>query len=382
MYSVRHHVKGHIFFEEGSPGPLAYVIKSGQVEITKKQGNKEITIAMLGPAEIFGEMALLGAKERTATAIALANTEVISISQTRLLSFFRQSDPILKHVITSLINRLEMATTLITQDKMDDIYASVCQIIVLVANQESTPTDENGKRLLPYTSVIEQLRGILSIDAADCHLILEKLEAINLIEIVQIPLAKDKSIRLIDEENFVQRAERVSKELEGAWSDHASQRSIYLDLYDLCEQTGIEREKIYKKIGTGEVPKEFVFFKKEDILKWVQEVGQAFFDKKKRITADDLDSIESISYVKNSVLQVALRKLDFYQICQLLKTVDESIQEKILANLSGKFKRIVHQELKLIEEVDAAEVEDTIEDLLDEIRKLMEPEKTQTDVDE
>jgi CRP-like cAMP-binding protein len=292
---LRHHVKGHIFFEEGSPGPLAYVIKSGQVEITKKQGNKEITIAMLGPAEIFGEMALLGAKERTATAIALANTEVISISQTRLLSFFRQSDPILKHVITSLINRLEMATTLITQDKMDDIYASVCQIIVLVANQESTPTDENGKRLLPYTSVIEQLRGILSIDAADCHLILEKLEAINLIEIVQIPLAKDKSIRLIDEENFVQRAERVSKELEGAWSDHASQRSIYLDLYDLCEQTGIEREKIYKKIGTGEVPKEFVFFKKEDILKWVQEVGQAFFDKKKRITADDLDSIESIS---------------------------------------------------------------------------------------
>ena len=381
MYSVRHHPKGHIFFEEGSPGPLAYIIKSGQVEITKKQGNKEITIAMLGPAEIFGEMALLGSKARTATARALANTEVVSISQARLLSFFRRSDPILKHVVMSLINRLEMATALITQDKMDDIYASACQIIALVANQESTPTDENGKRLLPYTSVIEQLRGILSIDAADCHLILEKLEAINLIEIVQTQFAKDKSIRLIDEENFVQRAQRVSKELEGAWSDRASQGSIYLDLYDLSEQTGVEREKIYKKIGTGEVPEEFLFFKKENILKWVEEVGQAFFDKKKRITVDDLDSIESIPYVKNSILQVALRKLDFYQVCQLLKTADESIREKIFANLSGKFKRIAQQELKLIEEVDAAEVEETIEDLLDEIRKLMEAEKTKTDED-
>ena len=381
MYSVRHHPKGHIFFEEGSPGPLAYIIKSGQVEITKKQGNKEISIAMLGPGEIFGEMALLGSKARTATARALANTEVVSISQARLLSFFRRSDPILKHVVMSLINRLEMATALITQDKMDDIYASACQIIVLVANQESTPTDENGKRLLPYTSVIEQLRGILSIDAADCHLILEKLEAINLIAIVQTQFAKDKSIRLIDEENFVQRAQRVSKELEGAWSDRASQGSIYLDLYDLSEQTGVEREKIYKKIGTGEVPEEFLFFKKEDILKWVEEVGQAFFDKKKRITVDDLDSIESIPYVKNSILQVALRKLDFYQVCQLLKTADESIREKIFANLSGRFKQIAQQELKLIEEVDAAEVEETIEDLLDEIRKLMEAEKTKTDED-
>ena len=110
-------------------------------------------------------------------------------------------------------------------------------------------------------------------------------------------------------------------------------------------------------------------------------MGQAFFDKKKRITADDLDSIESIPYVKNSILQAALRKLDFYQVCQLLKTADESIREKIFANLSGKFKRIAQQELKLIEEVDAAEVEETIEDLLDEIRKLMEAEKTKTDED-
>ena len=60
-----------VIFREGQPGDVAYIVVSGRVCLTKSTDGGERIIAFIGENEIFGEMALIDAAPRMATASAV-----------------------------------------------------------------------------------------------------------------------------------------------------------------------------------------------------------------------------------------------------------------------------------------------------------------------
>jgi CRP/FNR family transcriptional regulator, cyclic AMP receptor protein len=60
--------KGTVLFFEGMAGGIMYLVKSGQIEIYKKQGSQEIAITTLKPGDFLGEMSLLDDEPRSAAA--------------------------------------------------------------------------------------------------------------------------------------------------------------------------------------------------------------------------------------------------------------------------------------------------------------------------
>ena len=72
--------KDELVFDEDSKGNRMYIIKSGSVKILKKVKNQENTIAVLGPGEFFGEMALLDGLPRSASVRATENCNVFQIA--------------------------------------------------------------------------------------------------------------------------------------------------------------------------------------------------------------------------------------------------------------------------------------------------------------
>ncbi|MFQ5672879.1 MAG: cyclic nucleotide-binding domain-containing protein [Nitrospinales bacterium] len=64
--------KGTDIIRAGSHGKSAFIIQKGRVEVSikNKYGKKQV-LAVLGEKEIFGEMALVESKPRTATVTAL-----------------------------------------------------------------------------------------------------------------------------------------------------------------------------------------------------------------------------------------------------------------------------------------------------------------------
>jgi len=64
--------KGKEIIRAGSHGKSAFIIKKGSVEVSikNKYGKKQV-LAVLRESEVFGEMALIESKPRTATVIAL-----------------------------------------------------------------------------------------------------------------------------------------------------------------------------------------------------------------------------------------------------------------------------------------------------------------------
>lgn len=62
---------GDYIFREREPGDLAFIVKSGRVEIVKSGSHGEAVMATLKPGELFGEMALIDNQPRMASARAV-----------------------------------------------------------------------------------------------------------------------------------------------------------------------------------------------------------------------------------------------------------------------------------------------------------------------
>jgi CRP-like cAMP-binding protein len=79
---------GEVLFEKGEPGHLAYVVKSGSLQIL--EGNHVYETVSAGG--IIGEMALVDGSPRSATARAIEPSTVIPIDERRFL-FMVQRTP-------------------------------------------------------------------------------------------------------------------------------------------------------------------------------------------------------------------------------------------------------------------------------------------------
>jgi CRP/FNR family transcriptional regulator, cyclic AMP receptor protein len=66
---------GDVIFHEGETSLEAYRILAGKVEITIKGKHRPVILAQLGEGDIFGEMAMIEERPRSATARCTADTE-------------------------------------------------------------------------------------------------------------------------------------------------------------------------------------------------------------------------------------------------------------------------------------------------------------------
>ena len=93
---------GETIIKEGAPGSYAYLIISGSVEVSKEVGGEKLLLSKLGKGSIFGEMSLVDDKPRSATVIALEDTEVRVITRERFETMLEKNPkgviPLLKQV--------------------------------------------------------------------------------------------------------------------------------------------------------------------------------------------------------------------------------------------------------------------------------------------
>jgi hypothetical protein len=72
---------GQTIIEEGDSGDSIYIIQSGQARVVTHILGKEIELAILSPGDVFGEVAFLTGRPRTASVIALYDVGVREIDK-------------------------------------------------------------------------------------------------------------------------------------------------------------------------------------------------------------------------------------------------------------------------------------------------------------
>jgi signal transduction histidine kinase len=102
-----HFAAGGEIFREGDPGDGVYVVKDGLVEISGlMSGDLRRPFSQIGPGEIFGEMAVVEERPRSATATASKPTEVYFIPRGEMLGLLQRSPGLAFKMLQEVSRRL------------------------------------------------------------------------------------------------------------------------------------------------------------------------------------------------------------------------------------------------------------------------------------
>jgi CRP/FNR family transcriptional regulator, cyclic AMP receptor protein len=101
-FPTRFFAKGNTIFKEGEQGDEFFVVVRGEVEI--RSGNRRFET--VGQNGIFGEMATIDDRARSATVVALTDVAVAPIQEQQFLFMVKHTPFIALRVMRVLANRL------------------------------------------------------------------------------------------------------------------------------------------------------------------------------------------------------------------------------------------------------------------------------------
>ncbi len=97
---------GDTIVREGEPGVGVFMVRSGAVEVVNGQGAQEERVATLGPGEVFGEIALLTDRPRTATVRATEPTVCLGLTAWNFRAELQQSAELANALLKVVAQRL------------------------------------------------------------------------------------------------------------------------------------------------------------------------------------------------------------------------------------------------------------------------------------
>ncbi len=107
--------QGDKIIRSGNYDNELYIVLSGAVEVIKTKDEQNYSVTVFGPGDVFGEIAFVSLKKRTADVVALNNAEILVLSQKFFEKFMRKHPGIAARVLlnlsATLCNRLESTTS-------------------------------------------------------------------------------------------------------------------------------------------------------------------------------------------------------------------------------------------------------------------------------
>ncbi len=95
--------EGHTLFQAGDPGDSLFILTEGQIELfIKDTAGQKIVLTTAETGDMFGELAMLDSGPRTATALALTDSEVLVLDRDDLVLLFQRKPEAALHMLAAL----------------------------------------------------------------------------------------------------------------------------------------------------------------------------------------------------------------------------------------------------------------------------------------
>jgi CRP/FNR family transcriptional regulator, cyclic AMP receptor protein len=95
--------EGQTLFQAGDPGDSLFIVRVGQIELfIKDTVGQKIVLHTAQPGDMFGELAMLDSGARTATALALVDSDVLVLDRDDLILLFKRRPEAALQMLASL----------------------------------------------------------------------------------------------------------------------------------------------------------------------------------------------------------------------------------------------------------------------------------------
>jgi CRP/FNR family transcriptional regulator, cyclic AMP receptor protein len=134
--------RGATISSKGDPGTSLYAVISGTVKISvSSPDGRNAILNLIGPGEIFGEVAVLDGKARTADMTANSNCEIFVIDRREFLPFVRSQPALAMKFIELLCARLRWTSDQVEQVILQDLPGRLASALLgLTERRKLDPT--------------------------------------------------------------------------------------------------------------------------------------------------------------------------------------------------------------------------------------------------
>jgi CRP/FNR family transcriptional regulator, cyclic AMP receptor protein len=133
----------HTVFVEGQPGDKLYIIVSGKVKICQSTADgRETLLAVLGPADMFGELALFDPGPRTSTVMTVTAVHAVTMDRDALRAWIIEHPPIAERLLQVLARRLRRTDNALRDLIFTDVPGRVAKQLLDLATRFGTGNED------------------------------------------------------------------------------------------------------------------------------------------------------------------------------------------------------------------------------------------------
>ncbi|XDD42927.1 cyclic nucleotide-binding domain-containing protein [Leptospira sp. WS60.C2] len=131
----RNYKDSEMIFCEHEPGKELFILQSGKVKISKIVNQNEVMLAVLQAGDIFGEMAILDNKPRSASAVAAGDVELLAINKANFEGMVKAQPQLATRLITLLSERIWIAYKQLANLLLKDPQGRIVDTLMTLAEK-------------------------------------------------------------------------------------------------------------------------------------------------------------------------------------------------------------------------------------------------------
>jgi CRP-like cAMP-binding protein len=143
---------GVTLFHQDMPGSSMYLIETGRVRVfILGRTGIEITVNVLGPGDIFGELALLDNKPHSATALTIEPCVIWLLARADLEEFLERYPVLARALLGILAERVRSVTHLVETMAFQDVQGRLAYRILFLAEHHGCLSPAGIEIAVPLT---------------------------------------------------------------------------------------------------------------------------------------------------------------------------------------------------------------------------------------
>lgn len=129
------HKKNDVILMEDEVGTALFVIITGKVKVARTSTDgREVILTILSESDFFGEMAILDGQTRSATVVAIEDTELFLIQRNDFINLLREYPEVAISLLQELTKRLRSADAKIKALSLKDAEGKVATVLLQLAD--------------------------------------------------------------------------------------------------------------------------------------------------------------------------------------------------------------------------------------------------------
>jgi CRP-like cAMP-binding protein len=127
--------KNDVVLMEDEVGTALFIIVSGKVKVARTSNDgREVILTILSESDFFGEMAILDGQTRSATVVAIEDSELFIIQRTDFLELLKEYPEVSISLLQELTKRLRATDVKIKALSLKDAEGKVATVILQLAD--------------------------------------------------------------------------------------------------------------------------------------------------------------------------------------------------------------------------------------------------------